>query len=244
MINLFKTHYSLSSILTLDKIDKTKTEIDKKYPISVCEIARHHKLEHVFLVEDSMAGFIEAYKNMPCPFSFGWRVVCCENIENKNPESLDTEHKLVIFAKNTQGYRDLIRIHNKASVFGKYYVPRIDFKILKEFWTENLLLAVPFYDSFIYRNSFTMKSCFVDFGDIKPLIFLENHSLPFDLKLNELAAKYAKTFGLKTEEVNSVYYYERSDFLPYMTYRCLHNRSTWSKPELQFMSSDDFCYIK
>jgi hypothetical protein len=56
----FKSHFSLKgrSILTLDK----DTEIKDDYPVSILAIAKKHGLEEVYLVEDDMGGFFEAYK--------------------------------------------------------------------------------------------------------------------------------------------------------------------------------------
>lgn len=244
MIHLFKSHYSLNSILTLEKPNKELKEIEANRPVSICDIAKFHKLEKVILVEDSIAGFIEAYKNMPCAFLFGWRVTCCADLKVKDDESYKTNHKIVIFINNTQGYNDFLKIHNRAATDGFYYEPRIDFQALKELWTDNLTLAIPFYDSFLHINNFTFNFCLVDFGELKPVFFIEQHGLPFDVKLKEVVEKYTQREKYPVEETRSIYYYRREDFLAYMTLKCLKNRSTWSKPDLNFMSSDDFCFIQ
>lgn len=248
MTPLFKTHYSFKSILTLDKLDDKYFEkhgdwIEQNRPVSVCAIAKKHNLNRIVLVEDSISGFLEAYKNLPCEFLFGWRVTCCADMTVKDQESLNRNHKIVIFINNTAGYRDFIKIHNLAATEGFYYEPRLDDKILREMWTENLTLAIPFYDSFIYQNNLTFNSCLFNYGDIKPVVFLEQHGLPFDDLLRKAAKQHADTEQLETQQVQSVYYYQKSDFLAYMTYRCIHNRSTWAKPELQAMSVDTFSYL-
>ena len=59
-IPLFKSHYSIGrSILTLNSPDDVK----ENGPDSVIDICVKNDLEKFFLVEDSMAGFLQAYTN-------------------------------------------------------------------------------------------------------------------------------------------------------------------------------------
>ena len=59
-IPLFKSHYSIGkSILSLEQEDEKKPN----RPSSIIEIAKRNKMKTVFLVEDGMNGFLEAYKN-------------------------------------------------------------------------------------------------------------------------------------------------------------------------------------
>jgi len=82
-IPLFKSHYSIGkSILTLENQEEERSN----YPSSIIEIAKRKKLKTVFLVEDGMSGFLEAYKNCEeakIKLIFGLRVTICENAEDK-----------------------------------------------------------------------------------------------------------------------------------------------------------------
>ena len=61
VIPLFKSHYSIGrSILTLEKPE----DMIQNGPDSIIQIAKEHKLDQVFLIEDSMSGFLQAYKNL------------------------------------------------------------------------------------------------------------------------------------------------------------------------------------
>ena len=60
VIPLFKSHYSLGrSILTLN----LPKEDDDLSSDSVFDIVKESGMKEVYLVEDSMAGFLEAYTN-------------------------------------------------------------------------------------------------------------------------------------------------------------------------------------
>lgn len=238
----FKTHYSLKSILTLESPEE---DIGDNKPVSVALIAKKHNLPYVFLVEDDIGGFFEAYQSFEevCPFYFGWRVTMCENIDEKTKESFDTEHKIVIFAKNTEGYYDLIKLYNKAQTDGFYYVPRLDSKLLKELWTNNLMLVVPFFDSHVYNSYSMSRSILPDFGKIKPIYSIENHPLPFLDKIREKVEKLCSDFGYSILECRTVYYYKPEDFEAYQTYRCIQNRTSLEVPNLDGMAANSFSFL-
>lgn len=234
----FKTHYSLKSILTLESPEE---EIRDDKPVSVASIAKKHSLPYVLLVEDDIGGFFEAYQSFEgvCPFYFGWRVTMCEDIEDKTKESLETEHKLIIFATNTNGYYDLIKLYNKAQIDGYYYIPRIDSKSLKKLWTPNLKLVVPFFDSHIYNSYFMFRSILPDFGKIKPTYAIEDHALPF---LDEIK-KRVSDLGYPMINARTVYYYKSEDFEAYQAYRCIQKRTSLEMPNLDGMAADSFCFL-
>jgi DNA polymerase III alpha subunit len=53
---------------------------------------------------------------------------------------------------------------------------------------------------------------------------------------------FSKTNNLKTIETKSIYYKNKKDFKVYLTFRCINNRSTLNKPELQHMTSNRFSF--
>ena len=164
-VPLFKSHYSIGkSILTLEDND----EANPKKPSSIIEIAKRNNLSSVFLVEDSMNGFLEAFQNCDnnnIKLVFGLRVSVCEDSSVKDKDSVSKESKYVILAKNQEGYKRLIKISSDAACDGFYYQPRTDLKKIKSFWSDNdLQLCVPFYDSFLFNNTLTFGLCFPDFS--------------------------------------------------------------------------------
>ena len=243
MIPLFKSHYSLGrSILTLENQDS----LIESGPDSIVDIAIKNDLEKVYLVEDSMSGFLQAYKNFSnsgIDLVFGLRINICADMSERSESQLQKTSKYVIFCKNTEGYKRLIKISTSASRDGFYYQPRIDFKTLKTFWDDKLLiLAVPFYDSFLFNNSLTGSVCVPEFTFTKPTFFLEKNGLPFDQLLRERVDKYVELNKFKTQETKSIYYAEEKDFKAYLTFRCINNRSTLDKPNLDHMCSSKFSF--
>lgn len=243
MLPLFKSHYSIGkSILTFAKAGETEKNL-KGGPSSIIDIAIEEKIKPLFVVEDSMAGFMEAYTNCSAaeiPLVYGYRVRVTAKITEKNEDSLKTESKIIIMARNSEGFYDLCKLATISAVEGFYYAPRIDYETLNKKWTKNLDLIIPFYDSFLFKNSFYVSQSIPDFSVITPTFFIEKNDLPFD---NILTEKIKSFTAGKYETVNtkSIYYKERRDFKSYVTYRCIHNRSTLAKPELEHLSSPEFC---
>ena len=95
VIPLFKSHYSLGrSILTLDMPKEfTDDRSDTVFDI-VDDITP--EIKDVFLVEDSMAGFLEAYTNakeLKKKLIFGLRLTFCPDCLEKNEEGRKNSFK-------------------------------------------------------------------------------------------------------------------------------------------------------
>ena len=240
VIPLFKSHYSLGkSILTLEKATE-----DKAHPKSCLSLCKQNNISNFFLVDDNMSGFLQAYdssKEAGIDLIFGVRITLCADMNQKDKDSLKTNNKVIIFAKNPSGYKKLIKIYTAASREGFYYHPRIDYKRLKGLWSEDsLLLAIPFYDSFIHMNLFQNSLCVPELDFASPVFLTEENDLPF----NSLILNGIKNFvnsKSKIIKTKSIYYEKKEDFKAYLTFRCINNRTTLDKPNLDHMTSDEFC---
>ncbi|HAI39680.1 MAG TPA: hypothetical protein DCM40_17025 [Maribacter sp.] len=245
LVPIWKSHYSIGrSILTLESPDKCAED----GPDSIIKLCKDNEISDLFLVDDSMAGFLEGCTNAKAAgikFHFGLRVTVCPDIEIKDEESIRSSCKYIILCKNYSGYERLIKIYSLAAKEGFYYEPRIDFKSIKELWDEkDLTLVVPFYDSFISENNLKIKSCVPDFSFCQPLFFIEDNDLPFDHLLEDLVMRYVTNEFKKPEEhiikTKSIYYNEKKDFKAYLTFKCINKRASLDKPNLDHMCSDEF----
>jgi DNA polymerase III alpha subunit len=241
MIPLFKSTYSIGkSILTLDHPKETKEGGSD----SIISIAKENNLSQIFLVEDSMIGFLDAHqkcKEHDIQLIFGLRISCCNSVSEEDKKS--SEHKIVLFAKNDSGVKNLIRIFSLANKNGGF----VDSAFLQNNWSNDLMLCIPFYDSFIYNNNFRGKQCLPNFNFTKATYFVENNSLPFDHVLKVKVEKWASARGEEIQQTKSIYYKNRKDFEAWQTYKCLCNRSfgkeqSLSSPNLEHCGSDSFCW--
>ena len=254
VIPLFKSHYSLGrSILTLEGAGQSFAGgfNGQNSPDSILDIAKEFKLDKVFLVDDNMSGFLQAYSNckeINLELIFGLRLSICGDMHQKDDDSKSETCKYIIFIKNLEGYKRLVKIYTKASREGFYYYPRIDFKNLNELWDSNdLELAVPFYDSFIFSNVMGSAFCIPDFSKIKPVFFLEDNDLPFDDLVRGRVEQYCQG-QYEMQETKSIYYESRTDFEAYQTYKCICGRGfsnkalTLNSPNLDHCGSPEFCF--
>jgi len=243
IIPIWKTHGSLSkSILSYEDED----EISESGPVSLIAIAKEHKLPQVTVIEDSFLSFPSLYKGLPkeCELIYGVNFVCCKNALDKSEGSLKTEHQISILMKNSAGYKDLLHLHNFVHTNSdySYYQTRIDFDVIKKFWTDNLLLVIPPYDNFIHKNLLFDSICVPDFGPIKPIMTFARMNLPFDYLLEGGIKNYAENNNYPLQEAHPIYYYCDDDIKAFMTYKCVENRSVFSKPELRGLCSRNFSF--
>ena len=233
MIPLFKSHYSIGkSILTL----KNPEKVEEGGPDSIFSIAQEHELKQVCLVEDSLVGFLEAKKTceeVGMNLYFGLRI----EIEN------GSLYKVIIFAKNSEGIKDLNSIYsNKFCSEDKFSIDS-----LKSLWTDNLLLVIPFYDSFIFNNTLSFAGCMPDFNFTNPCFFVENNGLPFDHIVRKKVIDYCESNNYETLDAKSIYYKNKSDFDAWLTYKIATNRRFGRNqslycPNFDHLGSDEFCF--
>jgi len=241
MIPLFKSHYSLGrSILTLEDKDKKDD-----YPDSIIQICKENKMKELYLVEDNMSSFLEAYSNCRknnIKLNYGLRISVTESMSDKSEESKTKSSKIILFFKNKEGYQLLTKLYSIAAKEGFYYEPRLDYETISKNWTDDLILCIPFYDSFIFNNTLKNSLCIPQFDFTKPIFFIEDNDLPFDSLVKQKALSFAQKNDLKIYKAQSVFYKERKDFKAYLTFRCINNRSVLNKPNLDHMSSNEFCF--
>ena len=241
VLPLFKSHYSLGrSILTLADEESAPDESD-----SIFDICKENEIKELVLVDHNMSGFLQAYQNskdLNIKLIFGVRLTICNDMEQKDADSLKTNNKIVIFLKNEEGYKKLIKIFSLASRDGFYYEPRIDYKNLKKLWdNKELSLAIPFYDSYLFKNTLYSNVCVPEFDFTKATYFVEDNDLPFDEIIKNKVINEAKAEEAEVQKTQSIFYKLKKDFKAYLTFRCINNRSTLEKPEIEHMTSNEFC---
>ena len=242
VLPFFKSHYSLGrSILTLEKPEQSKPHLAD----SIFDIVKDNNLDKFFLIEDSFSGFLQAHSNaksIKSQLIFGLRLSVTDNMLEKTEDSLSKRSKIVIIAKNKAGIDKLIKIYSTAAKDGFYYEPCTDFNYLSNIWDEKeLSLVVPFYDSFLHRNVLYGKNCVPNFNFCQPCFSIEDNNLPFDFLIEGRVKEYCAG-KFETIRAKSIYYKSKKDYLAYLTFKCINNRTTLEKPNMDHMSSNEFCW--
>ena len=239
---IFKSHYSLGrSILTLKMPKEVKEDESSDSVFDICDEAG---IKEMHLVDDNMAGFLEAFTNaedLKIKLIFGLRLTFCPDSSNKSEDGRRNSYKNIVFAKNAKGYKRLIKIYTFAAQEGFYYEPRIDFERLKSLWSNDLLLGIPFYDSFLYNNKYKDSQCVPNFSFTEPVFFTEDNDVLLDKDMQARVLDFCSN-KYKTVRTKSIYYKNKKDFSAYLTFRCINGRTTVEKPNFEGMCSPEFCY--
>ncbi len=246
IIPIFSTHYSMAAggILTCE--EKGKSLVDG--PKSIFDIADANKLTELVVVEERIDGFIECYRNATkqgVKLIYGIKFTICADMADKSDASLLTESKVIVFIRNSKGYNDLLRLYSRAWTDGFYYKGRLDWKTLKTFWTENLLLSLPFFSSFVAKNTLTFAKIVPDLP--VPVAQVQvcqevNSGLPFASLISEALGHFVVDSKNQEIYVKSVYYEKYADFKSFQVYKCILNRSTFNKPNIDHLSSANFSF--
>lgn len=245
---LFSSSASLKEggVFTLEKASDIEKAKRRYGPVSLCVLAKEEKLAQVTLVESNFVNFMNAAKNLPevgAQFRFGLKVTVCDDMMQKTEESLKTESKVVLFMRNSAAYKPLIKLFTRSSTEGFYYAPRLDWKALKAGWSDDLILALPFYSSFLAKNTLTFASI-VPALPAQPLLLREvAQELPFDGLLDEAVERYRAQSGCEVEQVKSIYYRRRDDSKKWQVWRAILNRgASWDKPQMDHCASREFSW--
>lgn len=242
---IFRDHSDMKGILTYNEIKDVNKYNQEISPRSIIQICKNLKLDQCFGVSRFMNSFYDAWKNLKrenIQYNFGLELLMCNDAKIHNEESLKNNHKINIFFKNEQGYKDLIKIYTEchANIDNFYYESRFDYNQLKKLWTDNLIFVIPFFDSFLHKNLLTFASIVPDFP-CKPILFREiDCDLPFVDLINKAIDKFNINNDIEIQNIKTIYYQNKDDVKQHLIYRTIQNDGTWQKPELEFYCSNKF----
>jgi DNA polymerase-3 subunit alpha len=130
----------------------------------------------------------------------------------------DVYHHLVLLARDTAGYKNLIQLTTEAHLTGYYYKPRIDKELLAAHKDGLIALSgclaseIP---ELIQKDQLDRARAAIDWfkqtlGPENFYLELQNHGIAEQAKVNRHLIQWAKEFGLKLVATNDVHYLEKS----------------------------------
>ena len=140
----------------------------------------------------------------------------CENHLDKSQK--DNGYQIVLLAKNKNGYHNLAKMSSIAFVDGKYYVPRIDKKIIEQYkediivLTGNLYGEVPSKVLNVGENQAEQALLWwkETFGD-DLYIEIMRHKQEDEDRVNQVLIQFAKKHNVKLIATNNTYYTEKEN---------------------------------
>ncbi len=249
IVPLFSTAASLKNggIFTAEKAEAAEKAGRHHGPVSLCDLAIEEGLKQIHVVDDRFANFFALQKNLKdigCQLCFGLRVAVCDDMADKSEASLKTQSNVVIWMNGdgSNDYETLIGLYTVAAQEGFYYVPRLDWKMLCGAWEDDLILSLPFYSSFLARNTLTFASIVPQLPVEKPWVLREvDQQVATDFLIDEAITRYVETTGAPVHLVKSIYYRSRADAKAFQVWRAILGHATFDKPNDGF-TSREFCW--
>ncbi|MEI7883996.1 MAG: DNA polymerase III subunit alpha [Clostridia bacterium] len=131
----------------------------------------------------------------------------------------EERHHLILLAKDTLGYKNLIKLVSKSYTEGFYYKPRIDFDLLQEYHEGLICLSACLAGelpksllnhSFIEAEEIASKYAGV-FGQGNYYIELQDHGMAEQKEANKFLLQLAYKLKLPVVASNDVHYVEQED---------------------------------
>nr|BCX01064.1 MAG: DNA-directed DNA polymerase [Bacteroidota bacterium] len=164
----------------------------------------------------------------------------------------------VLWAKNEQGYRNLIRLSTLAYLEGYYYKPRIDKELLREY-REGLIAStcclqgeIP--QTILLHGEEEARKVFewwLDLFGEDFYIELQRHGIPEQDRVNAVLLRWARQYGVPVIATNDVHYVRKEDheaqdvLLALQTGKDLHdpNRLRFEQQEFYFKSPEEMARL-
>ncbi len=151
----------------------------------------------------------------------------------------DVYHHLVVLAKDSTGYKNLIKLVTAAHLEGFYYKPRVDKELLAAHRHGLIVLSgclaseIP---ELIQKDQLDKARDVIDwfkqtFGPENFYLELQNHGEPEETKVNRQLVIWAKEFGLKLVATNDVHYIERHHSHAHDCLVCIGTQTTLNDPK-------------
>jgi len=151
----------------------------------------------------------------------------------------DVYHHLVVLARDSTGYKNLIKLATAAHLEGFYYKPRVDKELLAAHRHGLIVLSgclaseIP---ELIQKGQLDKAREVIDwfkqtFGPDNFYLELQNHGEPEETKVNRQLIIWAKEFGLKLVATNDVHYIERHHSHAHDCLVCIGTQTTLNDPK-------------
>lgn len=164
---------------------------------------------------------------------------------NKVPEHLHDDWHLLLLAKNKEGVKNLIRIHNDAQINGFYGKPKTDISVLKKYGKNIIATSacvggeIP--QAILRKDGKYAIKRLKEYQDVFDEFYLEIQPGNFNEQLfvNDALVCLSKKTGIPLVATNDIHYLDKDDYI-------VHNQHIKGIRKNQDMSSEliypDTCY--
>ena len=158
---------------------------------------------------------------------------------------------LILLAKNTEGYENLIKIVSEAYKTGFYYKPRVDHQLLEQYSGGLICLSACLAGRVQHRllegdyegakeEALFLENCF---GKGNFYLEIQDQGLEEEFKINPLLKQLSKELDIPLVATNDVHYINQEDAKAHDVLLCIGTKSNFSDPDRMRFPNDQF-YLK
>ncbi|HEX7509902.1 MAG TPA: DNA polymerase III subunit alpha, partial [Chitinivibrionales bacterium] len=162
----------------------------------------------------------------------------------------DTYHHLILLARNTEGYKNLLKLTTIGYIEGFYYKPRIDIEALKAH-SEGLIASSACVGGAIPRallEGKTEKAKAIAqqylsiFGEGNFYFELQSHGIDDEIVAFDEMIKLGKEMGVPFIVTNDAHYLNREDAAAHEVLLCIQTQTTIADPKHYRFGSDQMYF--
>lgn len=167
----------------------------------------------------------------------------------KKGASEATAYHLVLLAKDTTGFKNLMKLSTISYLEGFYYKPRIDFEVLEKY-SEGLVAAsaclkgaIPYkiiHDGYDAAREMALRYKDI-FGD-DFYIELQNHGIQEEIDVQDSLIKLARELDIKLIATNDAHYLKREDYEAHDVLLCLQTGKDRDDPKRMRYNTDQLYF--
>jgi len=170
---------------------------------------------------------------------------------DKTSKSEEGNYHLVLLAKDTDGYKNLLALVSKANLEGFYYKPRVDREILalhsKGLVAMTACLQGEIPQALLKGDRKKADHILSQYTDIfgRENLYLEimDHGLEPQREVNPMLVEISKASGIPLVATNDVHYLSKSDSIAHEVQLCIQTGKTMSDANRLSFDSEEF-YLK
>ncbi|MCA9407905.1 MAG: DNA polymerase III subunit alpha [Candidatus Omnitrophica bacterium] len=169
---------------------------------------------------------------------------------DKTPRQRGTVSHLCLYAKDNDGYKNLVKLVSAGYLEGFYYHPRIDRDLLAQH-SKGLLCTSACLKGEIsqylmqdnYNEALKTADDFVHiFGKDNYYLELMDHGIQLQKKVNPSIVKIAKELNIPLVATNDVHYLEGNQSHAHDTLLCIQTQTTLNDPKRMRLETDQFYF--
>ena len=224
---------------------------------SLLKKASEYKMPSLAITDHgNMFGAVDFYKTAK---KYGIKpIIGCEvyvapksRLEKSTQEGIsDSSYHLILLAKNTTGYKNLVTLVSAGYLEGFYYRPRIDKEILAKH-TEGLIalsscmkgeiqrLILKGQEEEAYKSASFYKEIM---GERKFYLEIQDQGIPEQKDINKTIIEMAKKLSIPLVATNDCHYMDKSDAEAHEVLLCIQTGKTVNDPKHMKFTTDQFYF--